>query len=307
VFANPPFLGGCLVDCSGTLAAVGNYGAGQVSIYDITDPSSPKLKNTFDSGLGPDAGFTGNGALSLDGKNLLVGELNGPGIVLIDVSKSEPESIVSSIRDGDFGEGGVSAIVMKGSLAVASGQFAFVAYNYKNPGNPVVTPYFQNGTIDFQGPTTCDFDGSAAALGDSAGNLYVFKITDDGLPEFTAKASSIFQAVTSIAVRANLVAANFSGGNFVTLTNFGDQTGSPPFSQTTVGSAAGADPGGALRFFGGHYLVAQTNNGSGVTLLNVSNWQSPSLVGIAERANLNPGLSPTIGLTAFKTKQHHHN
>lgn len=45
--ATPPFSGGCMVDCNGTLAAAGNYNGGQVAIFDISNPALPVLKGSI--------------------------------------------------------------------------------------------------------------------------------------------------------------------------------------------------------------------------------------------------------------------
>ncbi len=85
-----PFSGGCVVDCSGLLVAVGNYRQLQFAIYNIDNPATPKLNGVFDIPSMIDGlSFSGIGALSLDGTNLLVGDYNGGTMALFDVSRPE--------------------------------------------------------------------------------------------------------------------------------------------------------------------------------------------------------------------------
>lgn len=54
VLISAPFVGGCMVDVSDTLAAVGNFNGDQVGVYDISNPAQPVLKgsvNTMLSGI----------------------------------------------------------------------------------------------------------------------------------------------------------------------------------------------------------------------------------------------------------------
>ncbi len=312
-----PFSGGCLVDCSvanlgGTsiLAAVGNYMGGKVAIYDILNPAKPELIGTFDSELGPEFGHTGIGALSLDGTNLLVGEFNGPNLVLIDVSKPPASSIVSSFNVGDFvTAGGFSAVALKGSSAVASGTFGFGVIDYTPPSSPSMAPYKPdagNGNITFQGPVTCDFDGSAAAFGDFTGNVYLFTIADGLVPNFIGQSPSGLGSVTSIAVKGDVVAAGFILNANVSRIDFENPL-SPAVSTALVGAESGFQPGGALKFsaempgtFGAFLLAAGVDNGSGVATLNLSQPIDPSVpVTTVSYPALKTASLFTLGFTFF--------
>jgi hypothetical protein len=66
VLATPTFLGGCMVDCSGTLAAVGNYNGGEVEIFDISNPALPVQTGSVSTAL------NGIGAISFDGPRIVV-------------------------------------------------------------------------------------------------------------------------------------------------------------------------------------------------------------------------------------------
>jgi hypothetical protein len=300
-FVNAPFSGGCLVDCFGTLAAVGNYQGDGVALYDISVPASPTLILVYGTGLTSGlTGLTGIGALSLDGTNLLVGESNGPNVVLIDVTNPASPSIVSTLRARGFTDGGISSLVLRRSHAVAAGPFSFEVLDYTTPSAPVEVPYV--GTIRFESPVTCDFDGSTAAVGDGSGNVYVFQIPAGGIPVYVGQSGTgFFNGVTSVVVSGTLVAANFIGGGSVALLDFSNPS-SPSLNKTIVGSNSGADPGGALKLGYGALsgaLFFGTNNGSGVFWLDVSNLASPSVDLVAPNANLSPAVRPTLGYAAF--------
>ncbi len=128
-------------------------------------------------------------------------------------------------------DGGYTSVVIQGSYAVACGMYGFAVFDYTTPAKPSVSTYVPtaaNGNVNFQGPVVCGFDGSTAAFGDNSGNVYVFSIWG-GAPHYTTKFLSGQQAVTSVAVMVNLVAANFIGSGYVTLVNLlpGAQS-SPP-------------------------------------------------------------------------------
>lgn len=134
VFITPPFMGGCLVDAEETLAAVGNYQGNTIALYDLTNPASPALISTYDLSLLP-GGFGGIGALSLNGKYVLVGEAAGPTIVLLDISQppSSAAAVASTITNNSFLNGGVLQIVLKGVLAVAAGNYDCYMFDFTNP------------------------------------------------------------------------------------------------------------------------------------------------------------------------------
>jgi hypothetical protein len=313
VFVTPPFTsGGCVVDCSGTLAAVGAYQGSQVTIYDITNPASPTVKNTYDTGLG--SPLTGIGALSLDGTNLLVGEAGGQNIVFIDVSQP-PAPPPAPFQDYYFLNGGISAIVLKGTTAVAAGSnyhdlpgyaYAFNALDYTNPSAPTITPY--NGPVVFQGPVTCDFDGSTAAVGDGSGMVYVFSIAlAEGLVELTGQYGSDIAGISSIAVLVNQVAAvTYAGGNFMSLIPLNPSApDQPPVTLVPLGvvPAGSQNPTtyGAVSFYGLPELVASTNNGTGIIFFNTALFPNATVLSVAADANLQPSALPTIGFTVFET------
>jgi hypothetical protein len=94
------------------------------------------------------------------------------------------------------------------------------------------------------------------------------------------------------------VAAGFIGTGFVSLISLPGGS-SKPDRIVQLDDNSGANPGGALRFFGLPEMVASTNNGDGITYLNTFGWPVAKAMGVARDANLKPSLNPTIGFTAF--------
>jgi hypothetical protein len=307
--ANP----GCVVACSrllfdgdqtSSLAAVGQYGGGYVAIYDLNNPAVPQQLSMFDTGLGTP--LTGIGALSLYGTNLVVGELDGPNIVYIDITNQRAPNIVSTVPDGDFADGGISAIVLSGSSAVVSGSFNVAVVDYTKPAHPQVGVAYppQSSTFQFISPITVDFDGASVAVGDGSGNAYLFWV-DDGSLSKLGQADSGLEGITSIAVQTGnytqVAAGNFSEAE-VELITFGDEPNPGPY-QVMVGKGSG-DAGGAVTFYGLPDLFASTNNGQGITWFNTMAWPNwpktgPPVVRVAKNANLAPASISTLGVAYF--------
>jgi hypothetical protein len=326
VFVNPGFSSGpsptgngCVVSCSslfsdgdisGTLVAVGNYGGGQVAIYDLSNPALPQLQSTFDTRLGG-PGLTGIGALSLYGDYLLVGEARGPNIVLLNISPTQSSNPIISTKSfpdfaGDGTNGGITSIAIHGSIAVASGLFAFDFLDYTDPTNPVQIPFTPPSQYQFNPPYTCDYN-DVAALGDSSGTVTVFSVSpEEGASIIGQMSNVVFGGVTSISIQSNqsgdaiLVAAGCISSNVVHLLTFGVPAPAPPPPSeiATIGNASGANPGGAVAFYGSPNLFCSTNNGQGVTWLGTA---SPlPVVGVAANANLAQASISTLGVAYFR-------
>jgi len=316
-FVNPGFAttggptnNGCVVACSslftdgdisGSLVAVGYYGGGQVAIYDLSNPASPSLKASFSTGL------NGIGALSLNGNNLLVGEANGEHIALLDISQPQSKAIVSNTPVGDFANGGVSSLAINGSFAVVSGAYAFDVLDYTTPTTPKVIPFiFTGNAAAFTPPFVCDYDGSTAALGDANGLVGVFYLGPGGATMIGQAASSGLQGITSITVQSGyaiqVVAANY-GAPQVALLSFAAEgpLPGPAFNILTVNSNSQGDAGGAVAFYGLPNLIASTNNNQGITWFNTEIWPTPSVTGVAPKANLAPATISTLGMAYFPT------
>ena len=255
-----------------------------------------------------DTGLASIGALSLYGNNLLVGENNGPNIALLDISKPQASTIVSTISAPDFANAGITSIAIGGDnglLAVVSGRYAFDVLDYTNPKSPQIIPVIlpPPGGVPFNGPYVCHFDGSTAALGDANGNVAVFRIRSGMGASFIGQSSWSLNTITSIAVESGSfiqVAAGSYSGSEVALVSFGVGSPPPPVTPVLVGGGPG-NAGGAVAFYGVPNLFASTNNNRGITWLNTEVWPNTTVNGVAANANLNPASVSTLGITYFPT------
>ncbi len=289
-FISPPFESqgfGCVVACSGKLAAVGAYKQDQVWIYDLSNPSSPALIQTLDTQLGPGYNLGGVGAISLDGTNLLVGEAGGPNIKLMDVTTGV---ITASCVATDF-DSGVTAVALKGNTGIVTGMYNLNVVSYV-PGSPTLNVALYFGT--FKGPTACDFDGSTGVVGDTTGSVYAFRIVAGETPAPIGQ-SGIGPSVTSISLSDNQIAAGSVDSNSVALITLAD--GAASLSNFASINNAPGNGGGAVRFYGRSNLVASTNNNTGLTYFLTNMWPSATPWGFAPEANLASTLWPTMGFT----------
>ena len=281
--ATPPFSGGCMVDCNGTLAAAGNYNGGQISIFDIANPASPVLKGTLSTVLG------GIGAISFDGSHVLVGEVNGQRVILIDVTNPASPSILSTFTSAIAS---ISAVALKGTLAVASGpnDLSFVVLNYANPASPTQVQFVPGaGGVFFNGGVTCDLDGTHAALADyGGGNVYLFNVAG-GAPTLLGQYSSTQAGVSSISISGNVVAVASTNDFTMTLVNFQN-----PHSPTASNTATGLG-GGATVKLAGSYLAAGAINDLDVTLFSVAGTNATAL----GTDNTTLASIATVGFTSF--------
>lgn len=278
-----PFSGGCVVDCSGTLAAAGNYNGGQVAIFDISDPAAPALKGAVGTGLG------GIGAISFDGPHVLAGEVNGARAVLVDVSNPAAPSIVSTFPTAIAS---ISAMALKGTLAVASGpdNLYFVVLNYANFASPTQVQ-FAPGTdgVFFSGAVTCDLDGTYAALADyGGGKIYLFHIAG-GAPALLGQYQSDQAGVSSISISGAMVAAASTNDATMTLVNFQNPAG--PSGADTPASLGG----GVVVKLAGSSLAAGAVNGSDVRIFSVAGTSATPL----GTDNTTLGSIATLGFTSF--------
>jgi hypothetical protein len=202
---------GCVVACSGTLAAVGNCtGPGSVSIYDISRPSEPGSVGS--TGLP----FDGIGAIAIYSGFVLAAEANGFRIALIDISS------LTSPQIFDTGLDTVTGVAIFGEYAVVCGTFAlknaFQAANLTNlsslrgAGATSFSP-----ESEYEGPVTCDFDGTHAVFSDGSG-VYVFGISS-GIPTTNPVVPSGGQSgvITSVTIAESgaggVITASAGNGN----------------------------------------------------------------------------------------------
>ena len=91
-----PFLGGCAVDYSGSLACVGNpKGARLPAVFDISNPATPAVKGSITSTL---SGIT---AISGDGSYLVAADPKAWSLLISPLSLSRPDNRQAEVRDSD--------------------------------------------------------------------------------------------------------------------------------------------------------------------------------------------------------------
>jgi hypothetical protein len=283
VLATPSFQGGCMVDCSGTLAAVGNYNGGEVAIYDISNPASPTLKGSVTTTL------AGIGAISFDGMHVLAGEVNGNSIAFIDASNPASPTIKSTFSSAIQS---ISAISLKGTLAVACGpnNLYFVVLDYSNPASPTQIQFMPGaGGIFFGGALTCDLDGTNAALADYGDSkIYLFDVSG-GTITLLGQYASDQSGVSSISISGTLVAAASTNDFSITLVDF-----SNPANPTGADTQSNLG-GGATVKLAPNNLVAGAVNGFNVTLFSVAGTTANSL----GTDDTTLGSIATLGFTTF--------
>jgi hypothetical protein len=261
----------------------------------------------FDTTLGA-PNNTGIGAISLYGASLLVGELAGPNMILIDITNQKAPKILSTFTDKNFSDGGISAIVLNGPTAVAAGTFNVDVIDYTRPRHPAWAASFPEGLSppNPASPLTVDYDGSSIAVGDGSGTVYLFDFYG-GVLHASGQSSSGLEGITSITVMTGEV-VQVAAGNFGTssasLITFGSP--SAPNGMVEVSNGAGADPGGPLVFYGLPNLFAGTNDAQGVTWFNTMTWPNwphsgVPKVRVAKKANLAAASVSTLGVAAFPT------
>jgi hypothetical protein len=279
-----PFLGACTVDCSGTLAAVGNLHGGEVVIYDIANPAAPAMKGSVNTMLG------GISALSIDGPQVLAGEMNGLRVVLIDVSNPSTPTILSTFNTAISS---ITSAQLKGTRAVVSGptDLIFVVLDYTVPVTPTQVK-FVPGTdgVFFGGAVTADLDGTTAVLADlSGGNVYLFDVIA-GAPALRGKRATVQAGVSSISISGTTVVAASSNDTTMSLVSF--QNPANPMEN----DASDNLNGGATVKLAGGFLVAGDILGANVNLFGVAGITS-TLLGTANTTLQNPISS--VGFTSF--------
>ncbi len=280
-----PFLSS-VVDCAGTLAAVGDYYGSQVEIYDISNPASPTKTGSVNTSL------SGISALSFDGTHVLVGEMNGQRVVLVDVSNPAAPSVLSTFTSA---VASISAIALKGVLAVASGPndlfFAVLQYDFSNPGNAPTQVQFVPGTgnVYFGGAITCDLDGTQAAVGDYGDStVYLFDVST-GAPTLLGQYQSTQSGISSISVAGNIVVAASTNDTTMSVVDFSSPTN--PVGKDTQSNLGG----GTTVKIAGNFLAAGATNGFDVSLFSVAGDTETALGGVDTAI----GPIESLGYTSF--------
>jgi hypothetical protein len=194
---------GVVVDCSGTLAAVGAATAGSVTIYDISNPASPRSIGS--AGLP----FAGICAVSFYGGYVLAAEANGRRVALIDISDLGNPQIYLTYFDT------LTDVTLFGSNAVICGvsvySNAFLVVNTADLSNldNVATTNVSSYDPDTNSPLMCDFDGTNAVFSDGLG-LYAFNVSGPT----PAAVGSLSALATSVAIAESGNSSGIPAGGF---------------------------------------------------------------------------------------------
>jgi hypothetical protein len=283
VLVSAGFLGGCMVDNNGTLAAVGNYNGSDVAFFDISNPAAPVARSVAHTTL------AGIGAISFDGTHVLVGEVNGQRAVLINAANPAAPTILSTFTTAISS---ISSIALKGTVAVASGpnDAHFAVLNYSNPAAPTQTTSTPGGGgVFFGGAITCDLDGSHAAVADySGGDVYLYDVSS-GTPNLLGRHTTGQAGVSSISISGHTVAAASTNDLTISIVDFLN-----PAAPTSHDNPTGLS-GGATVKLSGSSLLGGDANGLDVKLFSVAG-TSTTASGTA-----NSGLASiaTLGFSSF--------
>jgi len=279
----PPFNNNCIVDCDGTLAAVGEFNGSQVVIYDISTPAAPVQQGSVNTGL---SGISG---LSMNGTRVLAGEMNGLRVVLIDISNPAAPVILSTFTTAISS---ISSAQLKGPKAIVCGpnDLIFAVLDYTNPASPTQAKFVPGtGGVFFGGSIVGDLDGTNAALADiNGGQVCLFDVSGAN-PAFKGKKTTSQAGVSSISISGTTIAAASSNDATISVMSFLN-----PNSPTETDSPDSLN-GGATVKISGAFLAAGDILGTKVNLFNVSG-TSLTLLGSANTTL--PSIA-SIGFTSF--------
>ena len=204
---------GCVIDCSETMAAVGNStGQGSVTIYDISNPAAPRYIGDTGAALTQEgANFNGIGAIAFYAGYVLAAEANGRRVALIEIGSLASPQIYETGLDT------LTDVAVFGQYVVVCGTSVYKnAFQVANVNN-LSSLQYDAATTSFSeageySTVMCDFDGTNAVFSDGAG-VYVFGISDGiatANPVVPSGGDSIITSVT-IAESQN-AEGQYSGG-----------------------------------------------------------------------------------------------
>ena len=167
---------GVVLDCAGSLAAVASSAGESVTIYDISNPASPKSTGTVT------LSFSGGiGAISFYGGYVLVGEARNDGgarVALIDISDlASPQVYATTFAQ-------ITDVTLFGSTGVICGLGGYSnafqvarTSDFSKLATSVtmtdVSPWSEDAV-----PFMCDFDGTNAVFSDGS-SLYLYGISGE--------------------------------------------------------------------------------------------------------------------------------
>jgi hypothetical protein len=158
---------GNVVDCYGKVAAVGDWGSGKVTLFDISNPESPVQTGSVSTGL---ASVT---AISIDDTYVLAAGPNSEGgeaqLVLIRIASAQPPhnpQVVSTFSRTDVtGTASISGVVIRGGNALTCEIDGCLIMDYASPHHPSAVGFpSSSSTIGLNGQVLGDFSGKYAVI-----------------------------------------------------------------------------------------------------------------------------------------------
>lgn len=155
--------GGNVVDCYGKLAAVGDWGSGNVTLFDISNPGKPLIGASVNTGL---SSVT---AISTDGAYVLAAgpkSKSDAALVLISIANPKSPQVVSTYnKTGITGTESISGVVIRGGNALSCQTYGCLVMDYSNASHPTGDGYPSSSSrIGLNGQVLGDFDGTNAVI-----------------------------------------------------------------------------------------------------------------------------------------------
>jgi hypothetical protein len=180
---------GNVVDCYGKLAAVGDWGSGTVTLFDISNPETPLVRGSVGTGLSRVTAISIDGAHVLAaGPNTKAGEAQ---LVLVSIANPlSPQAVSVYSHTGVTGSESISGVVIRGANALSCQSYGCLVMNYAHASHPSGVGYpSSSSTIGLDGQVLGDFDGTNAVItappsdwnGTQPVNVYLFSIAN-GIP-----------------------------------------------------------------------------------------------------------------------------
>ncbi len=198
---------GNVVDCYGKLAAVGDWGSGTVTLFDISNPESPLVNGSVNTGL---SSIT---AISIDSAHVLAAgpkSKSDAELVLISIANPKSPQVVSTYnKTGVTGTESISGVVIRGKNALSSQTYGCIVMDYASASHPSGVGYpSSSSAIGLDGQVLGDFDGVNAVItgppsdwnGTQPVNVYLFSIAN-GIPSEPPKPLYVGgQLLSSVAI-----------------------------------------------------------------------------------------------------------
>ena len=302
-----PGFDGNVVDCYGTVVAVGESSGYSVALFDISWPETPVQTGTVQTGFQI-------GSISIYGSYVLTGELNGSRVSLIDISNPASPYVLSVsdcapslniISSVALGSPTLTNVAPKLTAVVSGDNNSVILYFADPPVGAVAVPLLYNAWPS-------DFDGWTAAVANGDGGTYTYAVSGNIATQLTVVpyhelTGSV--AVAEIPSGGYYVAASGEGS----FTVFGYPLNYPSGSITTSLAADPSSPGIAVKFLNNPaiapFLAVANVIASGVFVSfyflqvetgtlqgTVVSFFTP--IPVAQVA-LSTAYVPTLGITAF--------